>query len=114
MDQLLGVNDSNVAVGFYTNAQGDSRGYEYNIKTGTFRRVLLPGIKNLAKSTSLTAAAINNPGGVAGFYSVHGGTTIGLPTRPPRPRSTELAVPGASVHHGLRRQRLAARSSAPT
>ena len=43
VDQLLGVNDHDVAVGFYTNAQGNNRGYEYNIRTRTFTRVLVPG-----------------------------------------------------------------------
>ena len=33
MDQLLGVNDHDVAVGFWTDAQGNNHGYEYNIKT---------------------------------------------------------------------------------
>ena len=78
VDQLLGVNDSNVAVGFYVNAQGDSRGYTFNIKTGRYARVELPGINNLGKGTSLTASAINNSGGVAGFYSLNGGTTKGF------------------------------------
>ena len=42
VDQLLGVNDHDVAVGFYTNGQGSNRGYEYNIYTRTFTRVLVP------------------------------------------------------------------------
>jgi hypothetical protein len=78
VDQLLGVNDSDTAVGFYMNAQGDARGYEYSIKSGKFSRVLLPGLNNLSKGVSLTATAINNSGGVAGFYSVNGGTTKGF------------------------------------
>src|SRR5262249_22017630 len=41
VDQLLGVNDHGVAVGFYNNGQGLSRGYTFNIKTHAFRRVLL-------------------------------------------------------------------------
>ena len=32
VDQLLGVNDHDVAVGFYTNGQGNNRGYTYNIR----------------------------------------------------------------------------------
>jgi hypothetical protein len=43
VDQLLGVNDHDVAAGFYTNAQGNNRGYEYNIRTRHFTRVLVPG-----------------------------------------------------------------------
>ncbi len=32
VDQLLGVNDSDVAVGFYTDASGNNHGYEYTIE----------------------------------------------------------------------------------
>ena len=46
VDQLLGVNDHGVAVGFYTNGQGSNRGYEYNIRTRQFTRVLPPGFTN--------------------------------------------------------------------
>ena len=96
VDQLLGVNDSNVAVGFYVNAQGDSRGYTFNIKTGRYARVLLHGINNLGKGTSLTASGINNSGGVAGFYSLKGGTTIGF-YKTSGGHVYKLAVKGASA-----------------
>jgi hypothetical protein len=71
VDQLLGVNDHDVAVGFYTNGQGSNRGYTYNIGTHQFTRVLPPGFTNSTslQSPSLTAAAINNNGDVAGFYN---------------------------------------------
>src|SRR5579863_1802123 len=42
-DQLLGVNDHDVAVGFYLNGTGVSRGYTYNIKTHRFALVSEPG-----------------------------------------------------------------------
>jgi hypothetical protein len=96
VDQLLGVNNSDVAVGFYTNGQGSNRGYEYNIGTRTFTRVLVPGAPGGQAGPSLTAAAINNYGDVAGFYAetssqtdaflrLHGGQFI------------TLAVPGATM-----------------
>jgi hypothetical protein len=96
VDQLLGVNDSEIAVGFYVNNQGDSRGYEYNIKTARYTRVELPGLKNLSKAVSLTSTAINNAGGVAGFYSVNGGTTFGF-DRTSGGKVYKLAVKGASM-----------------
>ena len=70
-DQLLGVNNNDVAVGFYTNAQGGNRGYEYSIRTRQFTRVLPPGFTNSTSlhSPSLTATAINNHGDVTGFYN---------------------------------------------
>jgi hypothetical protein len=71
VDQLLGINDHGIAVGFYTNGQGSNRGYEYNIRTRQFSRVLPPGFTGSTslQSPSLTAAAINNHGDVAGFYN---------------------------------------------
>jgi hypothetical protein len=68
MDQLLGINDHGIAVGFYQNSVGNNRGYEYNIHTHKFTRVLIPGAKGGLSGPSLTAAAINNSGEVAGFY----------------------------------------------
>jgi hypothetical protein len=67
VDQLLGVNNREIAVGFFTNSAGLNRGYEYNIRTRQFSRVLIPGQRGLGPS--LTAAAINNAGDVAGFYN---------------------------------------------
>ena len=67
VDQLLGVNDLNVAVGFFTNGSGVNRGYTYNINTRKFSRVLVPGSSGLGPS--LTAAGINNFGDVTGFYN---------------------------------------------
>ena len=37
VDQLLGINNSDVAVGFYTDANGNNHGYKYNINTNTFQ-----------------------------------------------------------------------------
>jgi len=67
VDQLLGVNNREIAVGFFTNSVGVSRGYEYNIRTHRFSRVEIPGVRGLGPS--LTATAINNLGDVAGFYN---------------------------------------------
>jgi hypothetical protein len=69
MDQLLGINDTGVAVGFYQNKKGNDRGYEYNIHTKKFTRVLLPGIPDTTNAPSVTAAAINSFGDVAGFFA---------------------------------------------
>ncbi len=65
-DQLLGVNDSNIAVGFYVNAMDQTFGYTYNIATGTFSAPIsdpssMPG--------TTTTAAINNSDELAGFYT---------------------------------------------
>jgi hypothetical protein len=90
VDQLLGVNDHDVAVGFYTDGQGNNHGYEYNIKTHRFSTVTDPSLP----SASLTAAAINNYGNVAGVYTNAAGTTDGF--LKVGHTFIDLAVPGAS------------------
>jgi hypothetical protein len=91
VDQLLGVNDRDVAVGFYTDANGNNHGYEYNIREGRFSTVTDPN----APGASLTAAAINDLDQVAGFYTNPAtGNTDGFLKA--NGRFTDLAVPGAS------------------
>ncbi len=63
-NQLLGINDNGVAVGFYNDANGNSHGYKYNLANGKFTPVVDPA----AAAASLTAAAIDNAGDVAGFF----------------------------------------------
>jgi len=43
VNQLLGVSNNGIAVGFYANNGGLNRGYEYNIRTNRFTRVEIPG-----------------------------------------------------------------------
>ena len=96
VDQLLGVNNHDVAVGFYTNGQGNNRGFEYNIITHRFSRVLKPGAPAGTAGPSLTAAAINNRGDVAGFYTNSRGVTVAL-LKYGYGRFLTLAVRGASM-----------------
>jgi hypothetical protein len=72
VNQLLGVNDHDIAVGFYTDSLGHRHGYRYDIATGRFAAVSVPG------ATSVTAAAINNAGGVAGSFTGRNGVTSGF------------------------------------
>jgi hypothetical protein len=91
VDQLLGVNDSDLAVGFYTDANGNNHGYEYNINTNRYSSVVDPD----APSASLTAAAINDEGDVAGAYTnPANGNTDGFLLS--HGRFTDLSVPGSS------------------
>jgi uncharacterized protein DUF3466 len=76
VDQLLGINDHGVAVGFYTNSAGNNRGFEYNIRTHHYNRVLIPDERQGLSGPSLTAAAINNGGQIAGFYVASDGKTV--------------------------------------
>ncbi len=94
VNQLLGVNNHDAAVGFYTDGQGSNHGYEYNIITHRFSRVLKPGAPGAGPS--LTAAAINNRGDVAGFYVASGGVTDGF-LKTGRGMFIKLAVRGAAM-----------------
>jgi hypothetical protein len=90
VNQLLGINDHGTAVGFYTDAQGSSHGYRFSIWTGAFSTVSVPG------AGSLTAAAINDRGDVAGFMAGSGGVTDGFLLQAGG-RVITLAVPGATM-----------------
>jgi PEP-CTERM motif len=65
INQLLGVNDSNTAVGFYVDRAGLTHGYTYNIATTAFSG----NIDDPNGVGATTAAAINNAGKIAGFYT---------------------------------------------
>jgi hypothetical protein len=95
VDQLLGVNDHDVAVGFYLNGSGISRGYTYNIKTNAFKLVTEPGAPTGGKAPNLSANAINNAGAVAGDYTASGGTVDAF-LKLPGGSFHKIAVPGAS------------------
>ncbi|MBV8967612.1 MAG: hypothetical protein JO331_00935 [Verrucomicrobia bacterium] len=69
VNQLLGVNDHNIAAGFYLDAAGNSHGYLYDIQKGTFTSV----IPNTFTALSLAVTDINNLGMISGFYTdTHG------------------------------------------
>jgi hypothetical protein len=89
-NQVLGVNDHNIAVGFYNDASGASHGYTYNIKTGTFSADI-----NAPNAVSTVAGAINNSGHIAGFYTDSMGATHGF--LDDHGRFTTVDAPGAST-----------------
>jgi hypothetical protein len=70
VNQLLGVNDRRRAVGFYENAANHLRAFRFNIRTGNFHRVRIPG------ATDVIATGINNKGSISGAFldstGVHG------------------------------------------
>ncbi len=90
VDQLLGVNNNDVAAGFYTDSSGNNHGYTYNIRTGRFHDVTIAG------ATSVTAAAIDNLGDVAGTEVDSSGNTDGF-VLTKLGRVITLDYPGASA-----------------
>jgi len=96
LDQNLGVNDEGIVVGFYNDNNNASHGYEYNIWTRQFSTVVDPN----SPGASLTAAAINDHGDVAGFYTnPTTGNTDGFLLRDGQ--FMDLAVTGASATMAL-------------
>ncbi len=90
VNQLLGVNDSDVAVGFYTDAKGNNHGYTYSIIRHRFHSIYIWG------AASLTASAINNAGDIAGFFTNSAGVVKAFLLYP-NGRLTTLAFPGATM-----------------
>jgi hypothetical protein len=72
VNQLLGVNDLNIAAGFYVNGSGLAQGYLYNIGTKAFTSITDPN------GVATTATGVNNAGIVTGFYQDAGGTLHGF------------------------------------
>ena len=61
MDQLLGVNNSGVAVGFYVDAKNHSHAYEVNQATQVYNTIKVSGAVNAS------ATGVNNLGDIVGF-----------------------------------------------
>ena len=99
VDQLLGVNDHDVAVGFYNDANGNTHAYAFNIRRNVFEELTPSGI------TNPTAAGINNHGDIAGFGtdstgdSSNGQVVAFLLRRDGHVRV--LSVPGSSMTQAL-------------
>jgi hypothetical protein len=90
VEQLLGVNDHDVAVGFYTDAKGQNHGFTYDVQHGAFKGVSVSGF------TNVTAAAINNDGDIAGFGTDAKGRTAGF-ILDEKGKVTELTGPSGAV-----------------
>jgi uncharacterized membrane protein len=92
IDDLLGVNDQGVAVGFYLDVHGTSHGYQYNIRTGKYK-IIKTGI---AGSTRVSVTAINDAGSIAGYYTDSHSQVKGFFIRKKAPHLFKLSYPGAS------------------
>ena len=98
-NQLIGVNDHNIAVGFYNDASGNSHGYTYDINTGKFSANI-----DDPSGVSTVTAAINNHGDIAGFYTDAGGSihgfldNHGVFTTVNAPGATETELLGLNDH----------------
>ncbi len=66
VEQLLGVNDNDKAVGFWTDANGNAHGFTYDVGSKSFAEV------NIAGHAGTTTTAINDQGHIAGFVTDNG------------------------------------------
>ena len=66
VEQLLGVNDHDKAVGFWNDADGNAHGFTYDVRSGSFDEV------NIKGNAGTTLTAINNKGDIAGFVTNNG------------------------------------------
>jgi hypothetical protein len=93
VDQLLGVNDSGLAVGFYMTANGNSHAYLYDIPAHKYIS-MSSGIANV---TSTTATGINNEDSICGIVTLKNNKTEGFLVRKASPHLFVLNYPGATA-----------------
>jgi hypothetical protein len=86
VNQVLGINASDIAVGFYNDANGNPHGFAYNALLGTLSPVLVGG------AVSDAATGINNNNLICGFFTTPGGVTLGF---------LKPLVGGAAVKFGV-------------
>jgi hypothetical protein len=91
--QLLGVNNDNVAVGFENDSAGNAHGFVYDIRS---RRATFTTISG---ASSVTDAAINNLGQVAGFFTPASGPVESFLATPGGLET--FAFPGATATEAL-------------
>lgn len=70
VNELLGINNSGVAVGFYLDSLGGAHSYRFSILTRRFARI------NVNGSGNVTATAINGGGAVVGFFTNNAGKVL--------------------------------------
>jgi probable HAF family extracellular repeat protein len=90
VDQLLGVNDKDQAVGFFTDATAINHGYEFDISSGQYKEITVSGFSNV------TTSGINNQGDIVGFGTASDGNTHGFLLTNGGSKVTELSYPGAA------------------
>jgi hypothetical protein len=94
VNQLLGVNNNNVAVGFYNDGAGNSHGYFYDIPSGAFHAIRVP-----SDVTSDAATGVNDNRDIAGFATTSAGATEGFLIK--NGTFTPIMYPGADSTQAL-------------
>lgn len=71
-NELLGINNSGIAVGDFADSLGNMHGYRLNINTHRFTRI------NVGNSANVTATGINSGGTVVGYFTNAAGKVVGF------------------------------------
>jgi hypothetical protein len=88
VNQLLGINNKDVAAGFYNDAHGTAHAYTYDLKHHSFHAVNPPHAK------AATATGINDRGNITGFLTLKNGNTASFLER--NGHFTEFEFPGST------------------
>jgi hypothetical protein len=90
VNQLLGINNTGMAVGFFLDALGQAHAYRYNTRSHKFAML------NIKNSGNSTATSISSSGTIAGFFTNSGGRLVGFLLHPSGQVVT-VSRPGADV-----------------
>lgn len=91
VDQVLGINESRLAVGFYLDANSAPHGFLYSMSAGQFAPV------NIAGAVSDAATGIANDDMICGYFTNSAGKTLGFVKPKSGVSVTSFDVPGATV-----------------
>jgi hypothetical protein len=87
VNQALGINDNNIAAGFYNDADGNSHGFAYTVATGKYTEITVPG------NVSVAATGINANNLICGFVVDATGKTFGFLKALSGGNAVEFAAP---------------------
>ncbi len=90
--QILGINDSGLAVGYYGDSTGSQHGFLYNTNTGQYSFLDDPNaaFNNGVEITQITG--INDSGEITGFYSDANGVLHGFVATASVPEPSSVAL----------------------
>jgi hypothetical protein len=90
VNQLTGINNAGMAVGFFLDALGQAHAYRYNTSNHKF------GMLSIKGSGNATATSISAGGSIAGFFINSSGREVGF-LRRPNGQITTISRPGADL-----------------